>query len=236
MPSPEYSTAAQIQTLFDRIAPSYDQLNHVLSLNLHHVWKGMTVQWAQPPLGGQVLDLCCGSGDLALQLARCVGPRGQVWGLDFTPRMLAQAQKRAQQLFPGHQISWQQGDALDLPFADGQFASVTMGYGLRNVMDIPRALGEIWRVLQPGGWAAILDFQRSPDPLTQQLQEFYFNKVVVPLADTLGLGSEYAYILPSLAQFPTGEEQLQLAANTGFREQYFYSLYWKHMGVLVVRK
>ncbi|MEM8641336.1 MAG: bifunctional demethylmenaquinone methyltransferase/2-methoxy-6-polyprenyl-1,4-benzoquinol methylase UbiE [Cyanobacteria bacterium P01_G01_bin.54] len=236
MPTPEYATAAEIQTLFDRIAPSYDQLNQFLSLGLHHIWKGMTVQWAQPPLAGQVLDLCCGSGDLALQLARCVGPQGQVWGLDFAPQMLAQAQERAQRLFPNHHFSWQQGDALDLPFVDGQFASVTMGYGLRNVTDIPLALGEIWRVLQPGGRAAILDFQRSPDPLTQQLQQFYCTQVVVPLANTLGLGSEYAYILPSLAQFPTGEEQLQLAAAAGFAERHFYSLYGGQMGVLVVRK
>ncbi|MGB0562712.1 MAG: bifunctional demethylmenaquinone methyltransferase/2-methoxy-6-polyprenyl-1,4-benzoquinol methylase UbiE [Spirulinaceae cyanobacterium] len=236
MPTPEYSTAAQIQTLFDRIAPTYDQLNQLLSLNLHHVWKGNTVQWAEPPQGGQVLDLCCGSGDLAIQLARQVGPEGHVWGLDFSAQMLAQAQTRTQRQFPDHQFTWRQGDALNLPFGDAQFASVTMGYGLRNVTDIPRALHEIWRVLQSGGRAAILDFQRSHEPLVQQLQQFYFSQVVVPLASTLGLGSEYAYILPSLAQFPTGAEQLELAAAAGFQEQHFYSLYGGQMGVLVVRK
>ncbi len=236
MPSPNFQTPTQIQTLFNRVAPTYDQLNQVLSLGLHQIWKGMTVRWARPPRGGQVLDICCGTGDLALQLARQVGTQGRVYGLDFASEMLDIAAARATSLRPRHQFTWQQGDALQLPFSDQQFDSVTMGYGLRNVTDIPQAVREIWRVLRPGGWAAILDFHCSDNTQAQEIQRFYLSQVVVPTATLLGLENEYAYILPSVETFPNSDEQLSVAADAGFSERYYYTLVFGYMGVLVIRK
>ena len=134
------------QRLFDSIAPVYDQLNDSLSLGLHRVWKRMTVQWSGAAPGQVALDVCCGSGDLALLLAAAVGPTGSVTGLDFSGGMLEDAKRRAAAaaaagggagLAP---LRWVQGDALQLPFEPASFDAVTMGYGLRNVADIPRAL------------------------------------------------------------------------------------------------
>ncbi|MEN9243240.1 MAG: bifunctional demethylmenaquinone methyltransferase/2-methoxy-6-polyprenyl-1,4-benzoquinol methylase UbiE [Thermostichus sp. DG02_3_bins_51] len=237
MPSPTAEQPEQIRELFNRIAPHYDDLNQKLSLGLHRVWKQMTVRWANLPRGGRALDLCCGSGDLALLLARRVGRQGHVIGLDFSPAMLSIAASRSQRLLPRHSLEWVLGDALALPFADHSFDGITMGYGLRNVTDIPQALGEIKRVLKPGCRAAILDFHRPTGiPFLEQFQRWYLNTQVVSQAKTLGLGEDYAYIDPSLDRFPCGEEQKQLALAAGFEQVTFFPLMGGMMGVLVVQK
>ncbi len=236
MPSPAQTTPAQIQALFDRIAPAYDDLNQWLSLGLHQVWKGMTVRWAQPPVGGRVLDLCCGSGDLALQLGRRVGPWGQVIGVDFSAALLAIAQRRAQQRLPRHRFEWLQGDVLDLPLPADYVDAITVGYGLRNVVDIPQALREIYRVLKPGAWGAILDFHQPTDPCMQRFQQLYLGTIVVPVATALGLQQEYAYIQPSLDQFLSQDQQRDLAHALGFTSIRFYELAGGLMGVLVIQK
>lgn len=230
------STAEQVRDLFNRIAPHYDTLNQSLSFGLHHVWKGMTVLWANPPQGGKVLDICCGSGDLALQLARRVGRKGVVYGVDFSRSLLAIARQRSQLLMPNDSFRWYRGDALQLPFADNRFDAATMGYGLRNVGDIPQALSEIYRVLKPGSWAAILDFNHPTDPCIKKLQTFYLETVVVPQAKRLGLETDYEYILSSLETFPTGSEQQRLAKGAGFSITRFYPLSGGLMGVLVLQK
>lgn len=236
MPSPDKQTSEQIRALFDRIAPSYDDLNQWLSLGCHQIWKGMTVRWARPPVGGKVLDLCCGSGDLALQLGRRVGRQGLVIGVDFSEALLEVARGRAQARMPNHRFCWHWGDVLDLPFPADHVDAVTLGYGLRNVTDIPRALQEIHRVLKPGSWAAILDFHHTEDPFLRGFQELYLGSVVVPLASTLGMKEEYAYIQPSLNLFPTGPEQQELARAAGFTSIRFYHLAGGLMGVLAIQK
>ncbi len=228
--------AYEIHALFDRIAPTYDQLNHQLSFGLHHVWKKMTVRWSQPPQGGCVLDLCCGTGDLALHLARRVSPQGQVYGLDFSEPLLQIAQQRSQQLLPRHTFKWFVGDALDLPFADQTFDAITMGYGLRNLSDRLTALTEMYRVLKPGSRASILDFGKPQDEWAQSFQAWYLQSVVVPTATAYGLAADYAYISLSLEQFLTGSEQLELATSVGFKDSTYYPLFWGLMGVLVIQK
>jgi demethylmenaquinone methyltransferase/2-methoxy-6-polyprenyl-1,4-benzoquinol methylase len=225
-----------VQQLFDQIAPAYDALNERLSFGLHRIWKQMTVQWAQPPLGGKALDLCCGSGDLTFRLARAVGPQGEVVGLDCAGNLLAIAQRKAQQQLPRPPITWVQADALDLPFADDTFDAVTLGYGLRNVADIPRCLQEIQRVLKPGCRAAILDMVQPASPQMQQFQRWYLRTWVVPAARDLGLEAEYAYIGPSIERFPQGPQQVKLAQAAGFAEAIHYPLLGGLMGVLVLEK
>jgi len=237
VPSPAFERPEQIRELFDRIAPHYDALNQTLSLGLHQVWKRMAVRWSGAAAGERVLDLCCGTGDLALQLARRVGRGGQVVGLDFSPAMLAIAQRRARQLFPDYSLKWVLGDALALPFPDGSFDAITMGYGLRNVTDIPQALREICRVLKPGRRAAILDFHRPRGiPFLESFQRWYLNSWVVAQAKALGLAAEYAYIDPSLDRFPSGEQQRQMALQVGFSAAKFYPLAGGMMGVLLVAR
>ncbi len=222
----------EIRDLFDRIAPVYDQLNDGLSLGLHRVWKQMAVKWSGAQIGDTCLDLCCGSGDLARRLGRVVGPTGQVFGVDFATAQLAIARQRTQNL----PITWITGDALAIPFADDYFDAATMGYGLRNVTDIPRSLKELYRVLKPGAKVAILDLNRPSSAVVQSFQQWYLDALVVPAAKQFGLTAEYAYLAPSLERFPTGPEQVILAHRAGFAVATHYPIAGGTMGVLVATK
>ncbi|MDX2097839.1 MAG: bifunctional demethylmenaquinone methyltransferase/2-methoxy-6-polyprenyl-1,4-benzoquinol methylase UbiE [Leptolyngbyaceae cyanobacterium bins.59] len=229
-------TATEIQALFDRIAPVYDQLNDWLSLGQHRVWKQMAVKWSGAKAGDTCLDLCCGSGDLARQLARQVEPGGQVFGADFAPAQLMVARDRTAQCYGLAPITWVEADALALPFPDAQFDAATMGYGLRNVIDIEGALQELRRVLKPGARAAILDFNHSKRPEIRLFQQWYLDHIVVPMAQWFGLTEEYAYLGPSLERFPTGSEQVRLSLQVGFATATHYPIASDTMGVLVVTK
>jgi demethylmenaquinone methyltransferase/2-methoxy-6-polyprenyl-1,4-benzoquinol methylase len=228
--------ATEVQSLFNRIAPVYDDLNQWLSLGQHRIWKVMAVKWAHPQPGDRGLDLCCGSGDLARLLAKAIGPSGSVVGIDFAAAQLRIAQERSTLLCPQLTFDWVEGDVLALPFASNTFDCATMGYGLRNVVDIPRALQEIHRVLKLGAKVAILDFHRPSQAVLQHFQSWYLDQVVVPLARRLGLSDEYAYIAPSLARFPVGTAQVQMALEAGFQEAVHYPTAGGLMGVLVATK
>lgn len=236
-PTVETTTDAdRIQTLFNRIAPVYDRLNDWLSIGQHRIWKLMTVKWSQASSGDTCLDLCCGSGDLAQLLSERVGKTGQVFGVDFSCAQLEIARQRCDRLYPPRTIQWIEADALHLPFADNFFDAATMGYGLRNVTDIHRSLGELHRVLKPGATAAILDFHRPSNPTIQAVQQWILQTIVVPVATANGLQDEYAYILPSLEKFPQGPEQIRLAQQAGFAQATHYPIAGGIMGVLVVTK
>lgn len=229
-------TPEQIQDLFDRIAPIYDQLNDWLSLGQHRVWKKMTVKWSSPRPSAICLDLCCGSGDLAQLLVQQVQPTGKVYGVDFSAEQLAVARRRMQATDRDSLITWIKADALQLPFEDKTFDAVTMGYGLRNVTDIPGCLQEINRVLKPDCKAAILDFHQPQSPWMQAFQQWYLETIVVPAAARLGLKEEYAYLGPSLERFPTGSQQVKLAHQAGFAQATHYPIAGGMMGVLVLKK
>lgn len=229
-------SGSPIQTLFDRISPVYDHLNAVLSLGQHRIWKQMAVKWSQPPQGGHCLDLCCGSGDLAQLLARRVGPTGVVCGVDFAPQQLEIAQRRSQASPLQASIDWVEADVLQLPFADQTFDAITMGYGLRNVVDIPACLREIHRVLKPHCRAAILDLNHPTHAWVKAFQHWYLQTIVVPVATQYGLNSEYAYLEASLQRFPPGAEQVQMAMTAGFSQAIHYPIAGGTMGVLVVTK
>jgi demethylphylloquinol methyltransferase len=228
--------ASEIKAIFDRIAPVYDRLNDRLSLGQHRIWKLMTVKWSEVKRGNQALDVCCGSGDLALLLAKRVGFTGQVTGLDFACEQLAIAKQRQMVQCPTIPMNWLEGDALALPFEANQFDCATMGYGLRNVTNIPLSLEELLRVLKPGGKAAILDFHRPDAGYVQLFQEWYLANIVVPMAEDMGLKEEYAYINPSVERFPLGSEQITLAHTAGFSQAVHYPLMGGMMGILVLTK
>ncbi|MEM9266143.1 MAG: bifunctional demethylmenaquinone methyltransferase/2-methoxy-6-polyprenyl-1,4-benzoquinol methylase UbiE [Cyanobacteria bacterium P01_F01_bin.13] len=228
--------ADYIRDLFDRIAPVYDDLNQSLSFGLHMVWKQMAVDWSGVQPGMNVLDVCCGSGDLALLLARQVGAHGQVTGADFAVEQLAIAAQRAAAKGYTQRTSWVEADALSLPFAANEFDAVTMGYGLRNLIDIPQGLRELYRVLKPSAIVAILDFHQPNSGLSKQFQQWYLNTIVVPTAKRCGLTEEYAYIGPSVERFPIGQAQVALAHHAGFSKAIHYPLMGGIMGVLVAQK
>ncbi|WP_416671988.1 bifunctional demethylmenaquinone methyltransferase/2-methoxy-6-polyprenyl-1,4-benzoquinol methylase UbiE [Egbenema bharatensis] len=228
--------AQEIQAIFNRIAPAYDELNDRLSLGFHRVWKQMTVKWCNPKVGDVCLDVCCGSGDLARLLGQQVGSTGKVYGVDFSAAQLQIAEQRTQHGFSPLPIVWMEGDALHLPFAENFFDAATMGYGLRNVTDISGSLQELHRVLKPQATVAILDFHRPSNPQLRTFQQWYLDTIVVPAAAQMGLREEYAYINPSLDRFPTGPEQVALAQQAGFSSVHHYPIAGGMMGVLVATK
>ena len=177
--------------------------------------------------GDRAIDVCCGSGDVALRLADAVGPSGEVVGLDFAAAQLRVAAEKEAAHPTGYALSpivWQQGDALALPHPDGAFDGATIGYGLRNVSDVPLALSELCRVLKPGGKAAVLDFNNAVDPNLNFAQGFVLDNVVVPVAELNGVAAEYRYLRPSIERYPKGPELVQLAVDAGFSSATFYEL------------
>jgi demethylphylloquinol methyltransferase len=230
------SSSAQVQSLFNRIAPVYDDLNTLLSLGQHRIWKQMAVKWSQPQPGDRGLDLCCGTGDLTQMLAAAVGPTGHVVGVDFSSALLAKARERYDRRCVQPPIQWLEADVLHLPLPDQHVDCATMGYGLRNVTDIGGCLTELHRVLKPGARAAILDMHRPDQQWLRIFQQWYLDQVVVPAAQRLGFTEEYAYIGPSLDRFPTGPEQISLAHQAGFSTVTHYPIAGDTMGVLVMQK
>ncbi|XP_044458145.1 2-phytyl-1,4-beta-naphthoquinone methyltransferase, chloroplastic isoform X1 [Triticum aestivum] len=242
------------------------QLNDVLSLGQHRTWKRICVSWSmyipsasrssnvnsednwlmgifcflniRAKRGDRVLDLCCGSGDLAFLLSQKVGLDGEVMGVDFSGQQLQTAASRQDQRWKAcyKNIKWIEGDALDLPFTDRYFDAVTVGYGLRNVVDRPKAMREILRVLKPGSRASVLDFNKSSSFFTASLQSWAIDNVVVPLASSYGLTEEYKYLKSSISQYLTGEELEKLAKEAGFSSAKHYELGGGLMGNLVATR
>ena len=222
--------ADERRELFNDIAPVYDRLNDALSLGLHRAWKRAAVKWIECGSGMRALDVCCGSGDVAIKMSTFVWSEGSVTGLDFAAKQLtfAAEKEREERSRRGTdamgKIDWIEGDALNLPFEDDSFDCATIAYGLRNVSDIPRAMRELRRVVRPGAKVAVLDFNNPDDPTTAAVQGFMLDNVVVPIADLNGVAAEYRYLRPSIERFPRGQEQVDLARDAGFREATFYEL------------
>lgn len=198
----------------------------------------MAVSWSGAKMGDRVLDLCCGSGDLAFLLSEKVGSNGKVTGLDFSKEQLSIASHR-QNLVPKaccNNIEWVEGDALDLPFPEGYFDAITVGYGLRNVVDKHRAMQEMFRVLKPGSRVSVLDFNKSTQPFPASIQEWMIDNVVVPMATGYGLAKEYEYLKSSIREFLTGKELEKLALQVGFSSARHYEIGGGLMGNLVAKR
>jgi demethylmenaquinone methyltransferase/2-methoxy-6-polyprenyl-1,4-benzoquinol methylase len=199
--------AEGVRAMFDRIAPVYDAMNHVMTAGLDRRWRRLTAQAVVRP-GDRVLDACCGTGDLAVA-ARGAG--GVVTGLDFSEPMLERARKKS------HEIEWRQGDLLALPFEDGTFDAATVGFGVRNLTDLERGLAELRRVLRPGGRLAVLEITR-PRGLLTPFYRLWFDGVVPLLGKVLPGGSAYTYLPASVRRFPGPEELAELVRAAGFED------------------
>ncbi len=224
-----------VENLFDAVAQNYDPLNDVFSFGLHRVWKRQLLIWLQPVDGESWLDLCCGTGDLALALARCVRPNGSVLGIDSAEQPLSIAKKRALNAswLP---ISWQKGDALDTGLSSNQFDGAVMAYGLRNLADPSLGLKELRRLLKKSGRAGILDFNRTEEgSLSAQFQRLYLRRFVVPVAAQVGFREHYAYLEESLKRFPNGSVQESLALEAGFEAVSYRTLAGGQMGALLLQ-
>jgi demethylmenaquinone methyltransferase / 2-methoxy-6-polyprenyl-1,4-benzoquinol methylase len=196
-----------VRRMFDRIAPVYDAMNRMMTAGLDQRWRRLTAAAVVRP-GDDVLDACCGTGDLAVAAARA---GGRVTGLDFSEPMLERARRKAPE------VEWIRGDLLGLPFGAASFDAATVGFGVRNVDDLQRALSELRRVLRPGGRVGILEITRPRGPLAP-FYRFWFDGVVPLLGKLLPGGSAYTYLPASVRRFPGPEELARMIAAAGFRD------------------
>jgi demethylmenaquinone methyltransferase/2-methoxy-6-polyprenyl-1,4-benzoquinol methylase len=196
-----------VRGMFDRIAPVYDVMNHVMTAGLDRRWRRLAASEVVWP-GDRVLDSCCGTGDLAVEDER---RGGRVVGLDFSEPMLERARKKS------GAIGWVQGDALALPFEDASFDAATVGFGVRNLADLEGGLHELARVLRPGGKLAVLEITR-PKGLLKPFFRLWFD-VLVPFAGrVLPGGKAYTYLPASVRRFPGPDDLSTLLERAGFAD------------------
>src|SRR5271165_167671 len=214
----EAAAADAVRDMFSSIAPRYDLLNHVLSMNVDRLWWNRTARIFDSILAGanaQVLDLCCGTGDMTFALCRRMnGASSGLIGADFSHAMLVRAKEKTGK----RDVCWVEADVLNLPFAAGRFQLVTTAFGFRNLANYDRGLAEIYRVLAANGEVGILDFG-EPKGLLGKLYRVYFRRVL-PAIGTLisGVRGPYSYLPASVLRFPSPEEMLERMRAAGFRD------------------
>jgi demethylmenaquinone methyltransferase/2-methoxy-6-polyprenyl-1,4-benzoquinol methylase len=221
----EREAAAHVREMFGRIVPRYDFLNHLLSFSLDRVWRRRTAHRFRHVLvrrGARVLDLCCGTGDLAVALRRKAGPSGaRILGADFVHEMLVHARRKA---LPRAAALYVEADALSLPFADASFDLVTAAFGFRNLANYRRGLEEIRRVLRPGGEVGILEFSEPRGALIGPLYRFYFTQILPRVGGAISGNAEaYFYLPSSVVKFPLEEELVELMRVVGFDDAAYQS-------------
>ena len=193
-----------MRAMFDRIAGFYDVMNSVMTAGLHHRWRSRAVDLAEVGAGSHVLDVASGTGDLAIELARRVGPTGEVIGSDFSEEMLDRARQKA----PG--LTWEWGNALDLPYASARFDAATVGFGARNFSDLDQGLSEMARVVKPGGKVVVLEITTPRKPPLSTFYRVWFDRVVPLIGRVTGEDEAYTYLPNSVRRFP-GPEGLAAA-------------------------
>lgn len=227
--APDRDAAAKaVREMFTSIAPRYDLLNHFLSLNIDKVWWWRTARRFDEILRSpraRVLDLCCGTGDMTFALRkRAMSAEARIVGADFSHAMLQRAAAKGNELNGGSATRrvpspcWIEADALRLPFPDQHFDLVTSAFGFRNLADYDAGLGEIARVLRPGGQCGILDFG-EPKGLIGQMYRVYFKKVLPAIGTMIsGVRGPYAYLPASVERFPAPQEMLERMRAAGFEK------------------
>jgi len=225
-PSPELNAPGKtgaVRAMFAEIAPSYDRLNHLLSINVDRLWRRFTVNKLKEALSRPdaiALDLCCGTADLTLELEK----HARVVGCDFCHPMLVIGNKkiRTKQV---RRALLTEGDALRLPFADRSFDVVTVAFGLRNLEHVEGGLAEILRVLKPGGCAAALEFSRPVIPVFRQAFEFYFHNVLPHIGSFVsGSGGAYRYLPASVRAFPDQKRLVEMMREIGYAKVRYHNL------------
>ena len=207
--SPGTLPEAQVRSMFDRISGVYDLMNQVMTVGLHHQWRRRAADLAQVGPGDRALDVATGTGDLAIELA---GRGCEVVGSDFSEEMLAEARRKRTG------IAWEWADAMDLPYAADTFDAATVGFGARNFGDLERGLGEMARVVRPGGRVVILEITT---PTRRPLATFFhlwFDRLVPALGRLAGDPDAYAYLPSSVRRFPGPEALAQAMERAGLRD------------------
>lgn len=206
----------KVHRVFEKISNDYDKMNSVISLNQHTKWRTDMMLKMNVEEGKTALDVCCGTADWTIALAKAVGPTGKVIGLDFSESMLAAGKPKT----VGYSnIELVQGNAMALPYEDNSFDYVTIGFGLRNVPNYETVLSELYRVVKPGGMVACLDTSHPEIPGYKQLFKFYF-RVIMPFFGKIFAKSyeEYSWLQESTEHFPGMKELAQMFVDAGFEK------------------
>jgi demethylmenaquinone methyltransferase/2-methoxy-6-polyprenyl-1,4-benzoquinol methylase len=209
-------SGAKVRGMFAEIAPRYDLVNRMLSGGIDVWWRHVTVRRAPPPPTGAILDVCTGTGDLALAYARASGNDVRIVASDFCRPMLDRGREKSRKT--GANVEWVEADAMALPFPAAAFDLVTVAFGLRNIADTARGLAEMARVLRPGGRLAILEFSLPTNPLVRGFYLWYFRRVLPFLGNAVARNRSdaYTYLNKSVEEFPAGERLAALIGAAGF--------------------
>lgn len=224
-PTPSDKDGAKVRGMFAEIAPRYDLVNRILSGGIDLWWRHVTVRRAPPPVGGAMLDVCTGTGDLAIAYAdraavaeAAGGPTTRIVASDFCAPMLDRGRDKARARHP--HVEWVEADAMALPFPDASFDLVTVAFGLRNIADTARGLGEMARVCRPGGTLAILEFSLPESAAVRSGYLWYFRNVLPRLGNAVARNASdaYTYLNRSVEAFPSGEALAEVVRRAGFRD------------------
>jgi demethylmenaquinone methyltransferase/2-methoxy-6-polyprenyl-1,4-benzoquinol methylase len=206
-----------VREMFAGIAPRYDLLNTLLSFNQHKAWRRLAVRLARVQPGDRCLDVCTGTGDFAIDLARVVGPQGYVVGADFCEPMLRSGLPKTEHA-PGGPITLMAANAEQLPYPSDRFHAATVGFGIRNVAHIDRAVSEMARVVQPGGRVVILEFNRPRDRWYRPLVDLYLFHILPRIGGLLSRRDAYTYLPESMKQFISREALTATMERAGLRD------------------
>jgi demethylmenaquinone methyltransferase/2-methoxy-6-polyprenyl-1,4-benzoquinol methylase len=221
---------SRIRQMFGAIAPRYDLLNHLLSFNIDRYWRWRTTRLAPPVVEGPgadapILDVCTGTGDLALAYDRAARHRVPIVGTDFCLPMLVPAQRKSQRHQADQRITWIEADTQRLPFPTDTFQLTTVAFGLRNVTDTDKGLAEMVRVTRPGGRVAILEFSRPRGWLFGRLYRFYFRRLLPLVGQWVSRSRDdaYHYLPASVLEFPDGEALAERLRSHGLIDVRWHS-------------
>ena len=216
----------KVRNMFGQIAPRYDRMNHVLSMNVDHYWRWYTVRKLRPVEGEPILDVCTGTGDLAISFYRRTGGKSPVVATDFCPEMLAFGEKKQARFPTDNRIEFLEADTQELPLEDDRFQIVSVAFGLRNVADTMAGLREMVRVCKPGGKVAILEFTMPRRQPIKFMYKWYFRNILPRIGQWFARNDSnaYEYLPETVGEFPQYEELTKMMAEAGLKETSYIPL------------
>jgi demethylmenaquinone methyltransferase/2-methoxy-6-polyprenyl-1,4-benzoquinol methylase len=216
----------RVRRMIGQIAPHYDRMNHLLSLNIDRYWRSWTVKTLRPVAGEPILDVCTGTGDLALAFHRATGGRSPIMAADFCREMLQIGRRKQARAGIGDELTFVEADAEQLPFEDDRFAIVAVAFGLRNVANTDRGLAEMARVCRSGGQVAVLEFSTPRWQPLRGLYLFYFRHILPRVGQFFARNTSgaYEYLPATVAQFPDGEALAERMRGVGLKNIKYWPL------------
>jgi len=231
-----YKNSKYIRNIFNNVSYKYDFFNNLFSLGLHFLWKRKLISLLKPKNGEEWADLCCGTGDMTFLLNELVTPRGKVFGIDISEKLLKIAQKKSNNLGDTI-IYWKKKDIFDLDTKIRKFDGICMSYGLRNLKNVEDGIQKVFLLLKDNGRAGFLDFNHSKEnSLPSIFQKLYLRFIVVPISALFNLKEEYSYIEKSIKDFPKGPKLIYIAKKIGFRKANYITLFGDQMGIFLLEK